>query len=218
MIRSRLTYANVVASIALFLALSGGAYAAFKLPRNSVGAAQLRRGAVTPQKLAHSTLSRLTGLKGAPGPKGDPGSPGPQGDPGPAGATGPQGPGATAFSGQLPQDVNWQHLSTTVLGVTLSVQCDSTGVSLLVENPVGASGAADVSGFWNPSTNATTVNNVLSPGAGISLGEVPNLVTSLLVYADANGKDARLSLYLRKPNTDFNPNVCVYRGMVTPAS
>lgn len=44
--RPKLSYANVVASLALFIALGGAAVAA-GLPRNSVGAKQLRRGAVT---------------------------------------------------------------------------------------------------------------------------------------------------------------------------
>src|SRR4051794_13795005 len=34
-IRSALTYANVMATVAVFLALGGGAYAALKLPKNS---------------------------------------------------------------------------------------------------------------------------------------------------------------------------------------
>jgi hypothetical protein len=44
--RPKLTYANVVASLALFIALGGAAVAA-GLPNNSVGPKQLRRGAVT---------------------------------------------------------------------------------------------------------------------------------------------------------------------------
>jgi hypothetical protein len=44
-IRSRVTYANVTASIALFVALGGTSYA-LTLPRNSVGAKQLRTGSV----------------------------------------------------------------------------------------------------------------------------------------------------------------------------
>jgi hypothetical protein len=45
-LRPRLTYANVIASIALFVALSGVAVAA-GLPKHSVGAKQLKNGAVT---------------------------------------------------------------------------------------------------------------------------------------------------------------------------
>ncbi len=47
----RLTYANVTATLALFVALGGASYAAIELPAHSVGPRQLRRGAVTPQAL-----------------------------------------------------------------------------------------------------------------------------------------------------------------------
>ena len=45
-LRPKLTYANVIASIALFVALGGAAIAA-GLPKGSVGPKQLKRGAVT---------------------------------------------------------------------------------------------------------------------------------------------------------------------------
>jgi hypothetical protein len=48
----RPTYANVVATLALFVALGGASYAAVSLPNNSVGTAQLRDRAVTQSKLA----------------------------------------------------------------------------------------------------------------------------------------------------------------------
>jgi hypothetical protein len=48
--RKRITYSNVIASLALFIALGGAAIAA-GLPRNSVGPKQLKRGAVTPVKI-----------------------------------------------------------------------------------------------------------------------------------------------------------------------
>ena len=51
-LRARLSYANVTATLALFVALGGTGYAAMNLPRNSVGAGQLRRHAVTNSKLA----------------------------------------------------------------------------------------------------------------------------------------------------------------------
>jgi hypothetical protein len=83
-LRSRLTYSNVVATMALFLVLAGGsAFAATQmLPRNSVGAKQIKKGAVTPAKLAPAAKTTLTGPRGATGPqgpKGDAGSPGPSG-------------------------------------------------------------------------------------------------------------------------------------------
>jgi hypothetical protein len=45
-IRDRLSYSNVTASLALFLALAGTSYAVATLPRNSVGSAQLRPDSV----------------------------------------------------------------------------------------------------------------------------------------------------------------------------
>lgn len=52
----KLTYANVIASIALFVAL-GGAAAAAGLSRNSVGPRQLKRGAVTAAKIHKAAVT-----------------------------------------------------------------------------------------------------------------------------------------------------------------
>ena len=41
-LRSRMTYANAISTVALFLALGDGAYAV-SVPRNSVGSAQLKK-------------------------------------------------------------------------------------------------------------------------------------------------------------------------------
>jgi hypothetical protein len=55
--RPKLTYANFVSTLALFVALSGaGAYAASQLPPKSVGEPQLRPGAVTAQKLRKNAV------------------------------------------------------------------------------------------------------------------------------------------------------------------
>jgi hypothetical protein len=51
-IKERLSYGNVVATLALFVALGGASYAATTLPAGSVGTAQLRPGAVTGSRLA----------------------------------------------------------------------------------------------------------------------------------------------------------------------
>ena len=49
----KLNYSNVIATIALFVALGGAAVAA-GLPKNSVGTKQLKRGAVTPRPTAQA--------------------------------------------------------------------------------------------------------------------------------------------------------------------
>lgn len=56
--RPRLTYANVTATLALFLALGGGAaFAATQLAPKSVGARQLRPGAVTADKIRKNAVT-----------------------------------------------------------------------------------------------------------------------------------------------------------------
>jgi hypothetical protein len=55
-VRKRVTYSNVIATMALFIALGGVAVAATQLPRNSVGKRQLKRGAVTSAKLGKKSV------------------------------------------------------------------------------------------------------------------------------------------------------------------
>ncbi|HET9012320.1 MAG TPA: hypothetical protein VFN38_10935 [Gemmatimonadaceae bacterium] len=45
-LKSHVTYANVVATMALFIALGGVSWAAVTLPRNSVGTKQIKRNAI----------------------------------------------------------------------------------------------------------------------------------------------------------------------------
>ena len=52
----RLSYANVVSSLALFIALGGVSWAAATLPANSVGKRQLKDNAVTGAKVANGSL------------------------------------------------------------------------------------------------------------------------------------------------------------------
>jgi hypothetical protein len=55
-IAAKLTYANVMATIAVFIALGGASYAATELPRDSVGTEQLQDGAVTSAKIKPGSL------------------------------------------------------------------------------------------------------------------------------------------------------------------
>jgi hypothetical protein len=55
-VRKRLTYSNVIASLALFVALGGVAVAA-GLPKNSVGPKQIKRGAVTAAKIRKQAVT-----------------------------------------------------------------------------------------------------------------------------------------------------------------
>ncbi len=98
-LRSHATFANVVSLTALFVALSGGAYA-LSIPRNSVGTKQLKQNAVTGSKIRDGAVTSskvkdgtLLAKKFKPGqlPAGPAGRQGAPGPPGPQGAKGDPG-------------------------------------------------------------------------------------------------------------------------------
>jgi len=75
-LRGYMTFANVVSCLALFIALGGASYATLRLPRNSVGTAQIRKAAVTQTKIAPAAQKALKGQTGLPGPAGPQGAAG----------------------------------------------------------------------------------------------------------------------------------------------
>jgi hypothetical protein len=108
-LRSRLTYANVMASVAVFLSLSGGAYA-LTIPRNSVGTRQLREKAVTRVKLANGAVAstqvrdgtlRARDFLRSDLPRGRTGATGPRGATGLRGSSGARGPAGPAGESAL---------------------------------------------------------------------------------------------------------------------
>jgi hypothetical protein len=108
LIRKRLTYANVMSSIAVFLVVGGAtAFAALgkntvgtrQLKKNAVNSAKIKKNAVNSAKVKNHTLRAVDfkagqlpagapGPQGIPGPKGDKGD---KGDPGPLVSTLPSG-------------------------------------------------------------------------------------------------------------------------------
>ena len=55
--RKHVSYANVVATLALFVALGGAGYAAVQLPKNSVGSKQIKKNAVIGKKVRNHSLT-----------------------------------------------------------------------------------------------------------------------------------------------------------------
>lgn len=99
--RPHATYANIASTVALFIALGGGAYAAVGNP--FVGQRGLIHGCVAKtggvlrvvkvgKKCPKRTVSIAFSQKGQPGANGLPGGRGPAGNGGPTGATGVTGP------------------------------------------------------------------------------------------------------------------------------
>jgi hypothetical protein len=226
--RPRLTYANVVASIALFAALGGGAYAAVSSipgPGGIIhGCYKKRKGNLrlvpAGRRCARSELAIAfsqtgpRGLKGSRGQKGATGAKGATGTPGAAGAkgeTGPQGPGATTFSTTVAEDAEVPPLATLSNGITVSGFCSS---SHLVSIKVNASGASRLqasgieSGDGEPPANIDTDNTVQS---FVSTG-TNSVDVDVLARDSAVGKFAHIDVH----GTFASP--CTFWGMIIPSS
>ena len=166
-VRSRLTYANVIASLALFLALAGGSYAALQIPRNSVGTKQLKRNAVTSPQVKNGSLmvgdfnaSQRSLLRGPAGPQGargiegPRGSTGPEGLQGPRGATGPEGPPAPRRWAEV-REVNG---TLQLVNQSGGISFDQTDVGVFLMAP---------SGIVSPGGCTATVTPISNPGFDI---------------------------------------------------
>lgn len=87
--------ALVIACAALAVALGGVGYAATIIPRDSVGALQLKPDSVNSSKVVNGSLLRVD-FKAGQGPRGPAGKTGPAGSAGPTGPAGPAGPAGAA--------------------------------------------------------------------------------------------------------------------------
>jgi hypothetical protein len=192
-LRSRLTFANVAAIAALFIALGGGAYAVqattasddtlYSCAKKKGGSLRVVKKARSCRKDERRITWNRSGLNGSAGPKGDSGSQGSRGDAGPAGQPGSNGqPGATGATGEAgptgptgatgPQGpgtaVGYAHVHGTWTGSD-SVE-DSQSFNIADSNVTKATGYNGRYCFALPFTpkiaQATVVGN---PGLGLSI-------------------------------------------------
>jgi hypothetical protein len=193
-----------MSTIAVFVVLGGGAYAATKLPKNSVGTKQIKNGAVTKKKLAKGVLT--TGAKGdpgAPGAKGDTGPQGPKGDKGADGTNGTNG-----ADGQDGQDgargpSSMQHssladvadLDNTTTGSTLGQIITSGGVyqvnaKTTLTNTAGTVATVDCRVFLSGPTvlDSATVKVPANGAMTMNLSGVTEAGSTFLIFTcDDNG-------------------------------
>jgi hypothetical protein len=206
-IRGKLTYANVMATIAVLLVLGGGtAYAATEmLPKGSVGTKQLVRGAVTPSKLSKASRKTLTGSPGPSGPQGPVGKEGSQGKEGLPGKEGPQGPGAVTI-----EDVatNTQRLVGTYDGVKVLDFCSGGTGFVTIENSVGINSLTE----FGIAVNGTTV--VARQAEGFESQDAAGATAQLDVMA----RDSNVTQAFSRFALSISGSTCKFRGVITPST
>jgi hypothetical protein len=155
-VRRRLTYANVISTLALVLVVGGGsAVAASHFGKESIGTRALKKEAVTPAKLSAASKAALTGpagAKGATGATGATGPAGPAGTPGTPGAPGaPGAPGTARAYGETAnndgdlidarsKNATVRHPGTGVYCVVPGAGIDPATATLLVTADFASSG------------------------------------------------------------------------------
>lgn len=182
---SAFSYANVMATLAVFVALGGTGYAAVILPRDSVGSRELkadsvgtselrtsgvtsrdvRDGTIALRDLSDSAVSSLSGERGPVGPQGQPGPKGDSGAPGPTGSVGPPGPaGAQGLPGESVAD-EWAVINAArarVAGTATSTTSGGVGEVLVgfsrsVTDCAAVATLAKVGVFPDPPAGRVTV-------------------------------------------------------------
>jgi hypothetical protein len=189
-------HATAIAFLALFVALGGGAYAASKLPKNSVGTAQLKKNAVTSAKVKNGSLKAADFAKGQlkQGPKGDAGPQGSKGDSGTPGAEGQPGQPGTPGSA-----VAYAHvLSNGTLDPAGTKNVDASNkpsatqgiyclrVTVPFTNVVAASDLAILDGFTSVKIPATACSDLPSVNVQFQVHNTTGAMANGGFYATFN--------------------------------
>jgi hypothetical protein len=138
-LRKRLTYANVMSSIAVFLVLGGAtAFAASHLGKNSVGSKQLKNNAVTTSKIKNKAVTGAKIKNGTiTGSKINLGSLGTV----PSATNATNAANASKANGQTPVKVFQTFLPgqsgvvASIAGFTITATCESTNVDVTLTSP-----------------------------------------------------------------------------------
>lgn len=160
--------ATAISVIALFVALSGTTYAISQLPRNSVGAKQLRNNSVTSGKVKDRSLLAKD-FKAGQLPRGEQGAKGDQGEQGPAGPS--------------------EAITGTRTGF-VSITAPSPGV-LVGKLPLSAGSWVVTATTWLESQEGV---NTTSASCTLTVGSVSTSVTARLAPASDGGYRETVSL------------------------
>ena len=206
--------ANLIAWLALFVALGGTSLAAQHYLVTST------------KQIKPSVLKQLKGKAGRTGPQGPTGAAGTQGSAGakgeagtkgevaPRGETGPAGPGATTFATTLAQDAPEATLAKLDNGVVLTAFCSATfkTAQVKIETPTGLH--LQASGTATQGTTPRTVdedNFAQSTSANGSLADLDVIARD----SSLGGKFARIDAHGTFVGSPGAP--CNFWGMIIPS-
>lgn len=188
---------NVVGYVAMFIALGGTSYAALSLPKNSVGTAQLRNGAVTGAKVKARSLTAKDFKKGQlpAGPRGPQGVAGTQGIQGIQGIQGVQGqqgaPGSARAYGQVVIDGsgNFALVSGTTKNVVGLTQGGggNPAACIQLDPSIDASTATVIATPNNRSGSSANWNNTALEARPLAYCSGSNVVEVDTSYSDSPG-------------------------------
>src|SRR3954451_7016296 len=215
-IRARATYANVTATIALFVALGGTAGAAVlmtgkNVKDGSLTGADIKNGSIATADVKDGGLlakdfkpgELVGGARGATGPKGDQGSPGADGAagaPGVAGGQGPAGPAgaggkAGPAGGPLPKYTHVIGTATFTSPHTGTKVFDIRGFDWGGRTPIDASGFPLSSFKWDGFTLVKAQDDAsVTLVSDLSVNEVESTVTIRLKQSGASAPYATYNL------------------------
>jgi hypothetical protein len=235
-IGQRLTYANVMSTVAVFVALGGGAYAIAQLPANSVGAKQLKKSAVTSKKIKDGAIvgADINKAKLGPVPSATHAV-----TAGAAATAGKAGTATQAANGArridfrasatdpapAADDAPAVHVVLALDALTIRASCIDTGGGeprLYVTFASSQSADLDVQGhrFNNPGTSDVLIGHALSPGVTASIidfsgvGGGDRFEVDEFVYRD-NNRAVTLDLALGTDEHIYHG--CDIQGTATPA-
>jgi hypothetical protein len=188
-IRRHMTFGNVVAVMALFIALGGTGYAALKLPKNSVGSKQIKKNAVSSSKVKNGSLKAgdfasgqiPAGAVGPTGAKGDQGLKGDKGDKGDKGSTGDTGAAGIAAA----------YARIDAAGTLIGGPTENKGVTQdMIQHDAAAAAETTGAGVYcigglgfDPTSAMVSTDNTDSlPGAPNLTGGSLNFISTVAVF------------------------------------
>jgi hypothetical protein len=230
--RPRLTYANVMSTLAAFLALGGGAYAAvssipgadgvihgcYQKGRGNLRLVPAHKKCARSEKAIAFSQRGPQGLPGAQGVRGvqgfrgivgSAGASGAAGTPGARGEQGPPGPGASTFTSTLAQGSGNVALATLSNGITVYGTCGFGNVIVDLETTDGSNNFQG-SGIEISSGSLTSVQvNEGNTGFGSN--------NSTESDVEAMARDTKVGKLARIDVHGSSGSPCTFWGMIIPS-